>query len=120
MLFGELFGPLMGKARFAGPAMAIYHDPEFKEENPDVEVAIPIEGALPADTTAQARELPGGDMACAVYQGSRCHTKKRLNSRLIKRSSPPEKAVTSFLPFARLMKPLFSPSAKDAPQLNWE
>ncbi|MGE5576057.1 MAG: hypothetical protein ACM3TT_02535 [Syntrophothermus sp.] len=46
--------------------MAIYHDPEFKEENPDVEVAIPIEGALPADTPAQARELPGGDMACVV------------------------------------------------------
>ncbi len=28
LLFGELFGPLMGKARFAGPAMAIYHDPD--------------------------------------------------------------------------------------------
>ncbi len=69
MLFGELFGPLMGRARFAGPAMAIYHDQEFKEEDPDMEVAIPIEGALPAGIPVQTRELPGGDMACAVYQG---------------------------------------------------
>ena len=34
-----------------------------------MEAAIPIEGVLPAGIPVQARELPGGDMACAVYQG---------------------------------------------------
>ncbi|NPV80549.1 MAG: hypothetical protein HPY52_09795 [Firmicutes bacterium] len=68
-LFGQLLGPLFGRAKFAGPTMAIYHDREFKEENADVEAAIPIEGNLPPGVPAQARELPGGEMACAVYQG---------------------------------------------------
>lgn len=68
-LFGELFGPLMGRARFAGPPVSIYHDMEFKDVNPDVEVAVPIEGALPEDVPAKARELTGGDMACVVHHG---------------------------------------------------
>ncbi|MCL6613623.1 MAG: MerR family transcriptional regulator [Firmicutes bacterium] len=68
-LFGELFGPLMGRARFAGPPLGIYHDQEFKEENVDVEVAVPVEGGVPSDAPAQIRELAGGEMACAVYQG---------------------------------------------------
>ena len=68
-LFGQLFGPIWGKVKFAGPTVAIYHDPEFKEEDVDVEVAIPIEGTLPDGGPVQSRELPGGLMACAVYQG---------------------------------------------------
>lgn len=69
ILFGDLMGPLMGRARFAGPTLAIYHDQEFKESNPDVEVAIPIEGGLPEGVPAKARELPGGEMACLIHKG---------------------------------------------------
>lgn len=69
VLFGELMGPLFGRTRFAGPTLAIYHDIEFKESNPDVEVAIPIEGGLPQGVPAVARELPGGEMACVVHKG---------------------------------------------------
>lgn len=68
-LYGELFGPLMGRAEFAGPPIAIYHDPEFKDEDVDVEVAVPIQGGLPQGVPAEVRELPGGEMACAVYRG---------------------------------------------------
>ena len=68
-LFGQLFGPIWGKVKLAGPTVAIYHDPEFREEDVDVEVAIPIEGTLPDGGPVQSRELPGGLMACAVYQG---------------------------------------------------
>lgn len=68
-LFGELIGPLMGKTRFAGPTMAIYHDLEFKESNPDVEVAIPVESPLPEDAPAKAGELPAAEMACLIHQG---------------------------------------------------
>jgi DNA-binding transcriptional MerR regulator len=68
-LFGEFFGALTGKARFAGPPFVIYHDPEFKDENPDVEVVIPIEGTLPAGVPVQSREMEGGEVACVVYEG---------------------------------------------------
>jgi len=68
-LFGELMGPLFGRAKFAGPTIAIYHDREFKETNVDVEVAIPIEGELPAGVPAEAKELPDGEMACVVHHG---------------------------------------------------
>lgn len=68
-LYADLFGPQMSGARYAGPPLAIYHDPEFKDENVDVEAAVPIEGALPEGAPAEVRELAGGEMACVVYQG---------------------------------------------------
>lgn len=68
-LFGELLGPLFGTVRLAGPALAVYHDREFKEEDVDIEVAIPVEGQLPPGVPARARELTGGQMACVVFQG---------------------------------------------------
>ncbi len=69
-LFGQLFGAIWGKVKLTGPTVAIYHDPEFREEDVDVEAAIPIEGMLPDGGPVQSRELPGGQMACTVHQGS--------------------------------------------------
>lgn len=70
MLYADLFGPQMvAQAHFAGPPLAIYHDLEFKEDNVDIEAAVPVEGALPDGAPAEVRELPGGEMACVIYQG---------------------------------------------------
>ncbi|HOG46425.1 MAG TPA: MerR family transcriptional regulator [Anaerolineae bacterium] len=68
-LSAELFGPQMQGARYAGPPLVIYHDHEFKDENVDVEVAVPVAGPLPEGAPAEVRELPGGEMACVVYLG---------------------------------------------------
>ncbi|MCA9908879.1 MAG: MerR family transcriptional regulator, partial [Anaerolineae bacterium] len=44
-LFGELFGYLMPNGIHpAGPTMAIYHDPEYRESDCDVEALIPVSG----------------------------------------------------------------------------
>ena len=72
----DAFGQLMGKAfaqlgqqglKPAGAPFALYYDTEFHEQNVDVEVAIPV-GAAPANSAA-VRQLPGGTVACVVYQG---------------------------------------------------
>lgn len=68
-LFGELFGSLGGKVKFLGPTIGIYHDPEFREQDVDAEVAIPAEGDLPTDAPVQMRALPGGEMARVIYRG---------------------------------------------------
>ena len=70
-LFPELFGgPIMGKVRFLGPPMGIYHDIEFHEKDVDVEIAIPVEGEVPGGGAVAAREIPAFEAACLVYQGS--------------------------------------------------
>ncbi|MGE5551008.1 MAG: MerR family transcriptional regulator [Bacteroidota bacterium] len=69
-LYGELFGCLgRSGARPTGPTIAIYHDPEFKEQNPDVEAAIPVAGDLPDGGAVRIRELPAAEMASTIYQG---------------------------------------------------
>jgi len=59
----------------AGPCFSLYHDPEFKPENIDVEVAYPV---APEVTTAPqtpggrsfgARVVPGGKTAVTLHQG---------------------------------------------------
>lgn len=69
-LYGELFG-FLGQSRVApaGPPMAIYHDPEFRERDVDVEVAAPIAGPLPEHPRVKARDLPGATLATILHQG---------------------------------------------------
>ena len=58
-------------ARMIGPPMAIYHDPEFKERDWDIEVVMPITDTLSSEQRVQVYDLPGAEkMACVVHTGS--------------------------------------------------
>jgi effector-binding domain-containing protein len=71
-LFGEIFAYL-GQHRItpAGPPIGIYYDEEFRERDADVEVAVPVIGAIPEGDRVKERELPAiEEMACIIHQGS--------------------------------------------------
>ncbi len=71
-LFGALFAHLGQRGgRPAGPPLALYHDPEFRERDADVEVAVPLAATLPGSEQVSVRELPGIEQtACTVYKGA--------------------------------------------------
>ena len=71
-LLGETFAHVGQQGgRPAGPPLAIYHDPEFRERDADVETAVPLASPLPSSERATVRELPGTErMACVIHQGS--------------------------------------------------
>jgi DNA-binding transcriptional MerR regulator len=70
-LFGEIFAYL-GQHRLnpIGPPASIYHDPEFREQDVDVEVVVPVAAPVPEGERVNGRELRGGEMACVFHQGS--------------------------------------------------
>jgi DNA-binding transcriptional MerR regulator len=70
-LWDELLRNLDQKgARMIGPPMAIYHDPEFKEQDWDIEVVMPLSEAIDAGQHVQVYHLPGAEkMACVVHTG---------------------------------------------------
>ena len=70
-LWDELMGYLHQKnARMIGPPMALYHDPEFKERDWDIEVVMPIGNGLESGQSVQVYDLPGAEkMACVVHTG---------------------------------------------------
>jgi effector-binding domain-containing protein len=71
-LFGEVFAHL-GRHRItpAGPPIGIYHDEEFREQDADVEVAVPVTGSVPEGDRVKERELPAiEEMACIIHEGS--------------------------------------------------
>jgi DNA-binding transcriptional MerR regulator len=58
-------------ARADRPPLMIYHDGEYREQDLDVEVAIPLRMRIPGAEPVRVRELPGCDsMACLVHAGS--------------------------------------------------
>ena len=58
----------LGAARWR---LAIYYDPEYRERDLDVEVALPFDGAPRAGDHLSIHDLPAEAlMACAVHQGS--------------------------------------------------
>jgi effector-binding domain-containing protein len=70
-LFGEVFGYL-GPRGLApvGPPIGIYHHEEFNEEAMDVEVAVPVSGAVPASERIKNRQLLAVEkMACIIHEG---------------------------------------------------
>ena len=70
MLYRELF-PILGKAfvRFAGPPLSIYHDPEYKASNVDVEAGVPVQGKPKEKGRIKVRELEPVKAACIVHKG---------------------------------------------------
>ena len=70
-LWDELMHYLEQKgARMIGPPMAIYHDPEFKERDWDIEVVMPIVEDLASENGVKIYGLPGAEkMACVVHTG---------------------------------------------------
>ena len=70
-LWDELMSYLHQKnARMSGPPMAIYHDPEFKERDWDIEVVMPLSSDVPSGSGIQVYDLPGAEkMACVVHTG---------------------------------------------------
>ncbi|MEA1959969.1 MAG: MerR family transcriptional regulator [Bacillota bacterium] len=73
---GELFHTVCGAVvntnnKFNGPAIAMYHDHGYKEQDVDVEVAVPVN--LTGDTLEglEVKVLPAVDeTACIVHKGS--------------------------------------------------
>jgi DNA-binding transcriptional MerR regulator/effector-binding domain-containing protein len=58
-------------ARASAPPVAVFYDGEYREEDVDMEVAIPLKHAIPSTDRIQVGELPGGEsMACLVHTGT--------------------------------------------------
>jgi len=70
-LFGEVFGYLGSHgANPIGPPLAIYHDGEYREQDVDVEVAVPVAGKVPGNSKVKLQELPAvTQMACVIHKG---------------------------------------------------
>lgn len=70
-LWGEL-GVYLGrhKATSTGPCLTIYHDPEYKERDWDLEVCEPLAASVPGNERVHVYELPVVQtMACVVHHG---------------------------------------------------
>jgi len=59
------------KARMIGPPQALYHDPEFKERDWDIEVCMPIADDVTPGKRVKVHNLSAVEtMACVVHTGS--------------------------------------------------
>ncbi len=56
--------------RPVGPGFAIYHDPDFREDDVDVEVCAPVEEHVPTEGRVVGSVLPGGPIAYTLHPGS--------------------------------------------------
>lgn len=70
-LWGELMEYLnREKAQMIGPPQALYHDPDFRERDWDIEVCMPINGEMPPSGQVNIGYLPAVEtMACVVHAG---------------------------------------------------
>jgi effector-binding domain-containing protein len=70
-LFEQLFPfAMQHRVALAGPPMALYHDPEYRDHDMDVEVVVPVAGPAPEHPTIRVRELPAvPKAACMIHQG---------------------------------------------------
>jgi effector-binding domain-containing protein len=68
--YREIFGLIGGLGvRPAGPPFSIYHDPEFKEEDVDLEVGFPVSEPVESAGRVVGRTLPGALVAAAIHAG---------------------------------------------------
>ncbi|MGB3905230.1 MAG: MerR family transcriptional regulator [Anaerolineae bacterium] len=59
------------RARPAGPALSIYYDEGYREQDIDVAAAVPVSKELPSGDRVKVRELAAvEEMACIVHKGS--------------------------------------------------
>ena len=68
--FGALMGA-MGRDQLVptGPPLIVYHDVIDEETEGDVEICVPVSGAVSEGDEVYGRELPGGPMAATVHRG---------------------------------------------------
>ena len=71
LLWDKLMDYLREKnAKMIGPPLAIYHDPEFKDRDWDIEVVMPLSEKIAPGQSVQVYELPEVEkMACVVHTG---------------------------------------------------
>ena len=70
-LWGEL-GAYLGRHKVTtpGPCFTLYHDPEYKERDWDLEVCEPLGAVIPGSERVRVYELPGVEtMACTIHHG---------------------------------------------------
>ncbi len=75
-MIGEIFGALAPRNgrepafRVAGPLMTIYHDNEYREQDADLEVALPVTGRVEVENPAmELRTLPATRVVSVLYTG---------------------------------------------------
>lgn len=70
-LFGELVGYLMShRVQFSGPPLGLYYDTEYKEQDVDVEVAVPVDPSTRGSDRIKVYELPAIETAaCLIHKG---------------------------------------------------
>jgi effector-binding domain-containing protein len=57
------------QAHISGPPMSICHDQEYKENDQDVEVCVPVTGRVIVDNDLMVRTLEGGQVVSAIHKG---------------------------------------------------
>lgn len=68
--YAEILGLIGGLGvRPAGPPFSIYHDPEFKEDDVDLEVGFPVSEPVESAGRVVGRILPGGPVAATIHAG---------------------------------------------------
>jgi effector-binding domain-containing protein len=71
-LCGQLFSEENARngLKIAGPFMTLYHDCEYKENDADMECAVPITGRCTiSDPAIDIRTMPGGKCLTLIYKG---------------------------------------------------
>jgi effector-binding domain-containing protein len=58
------------QTRFAGPPMVIYHDNEYKENDADVEVAVPVTGRISVEDDMEVKTLEAAKVISAIHKGA--------------------------------------------------
>ena len=70
-LWGQLGAYLSQHEATTGPCFTIYHDPEYKERDWDLEVCEPLGAAIPGNECVRVYELPGAEtVACTIHHES--------------------------------------------------
>lgn len=71
-LWQELYGYIVPQGiKFTTPSFTLYHDENYRETEPDIEICQPFEGNLQKNARVTIREIPAvAQMACVVHHGS--------------------------------------------------